>query len=252
MITTIINLKGGVGKTTTAVNLADGLARRGYSTLLIDLDSQANASVALGFDKNELPDGVAEMLFDELPARKAITDSGRENLDVIAGSKRLENADILLSDEIGRERLLKKRLKFIIANYDHIIIDTPPSLGLLPINALVTTNNYLVPVSPTHLAVQGIERVLESVQKVKEGLDIEVPLYGILLTMCDMRSKATKEAIEQVRADYNGQVFDTEIRINTRLNEAQGEGQTIYEYDSSSTGAQYYEQFSDEFINRKK
>ena len=252
MITTIINLKGGVGKTTTAVNLADSLARRGRKTLLIDLDSQANASVALGFDKGRLPEGVAEMLFDELPARKAITPTGREDFDIITGSKRLENADVILADQIGREALLKKRLKFVADNYDHIIIDTPPSLGLLPINALVATDNYLIPVSPTHLAVQGIERVMDSVDKVKEGMDIQVPLFGILLTMCDMRSKATKEAISKVRDDYNGQVFNAEIRINTRLNEAQGEGQTIYEYDSSSTGAQYYEQFGEEFISRIK
>lgn len=248
MMTTIINLKGGVGKTTTAVNLADGLARRGRSTLLIDLDSQANASVALGFQKDELPEGVAEMVFDELPARKAITGSGRANLDIITGSKRLENADIILSDQIGREAILKKRLKFVADRYQHIIIDTPPSLGLLPINALVTTDNYLIPVSPTHLSLQGIERVLDSVQKVKEGMDIDVPLLGILLTSCDMRSRATKQAIEQVRRDYNGQVFESEIRINTRLNEAQGKGQTIFEYDPNSTGALYYEAFIKEFI----
>lgn len=252
MITTIINLKGGVGKTTTAVNLADSLARRGRKTLLIDLDSQANASVALGFDKASLPEGMAEMLFDELPARKAITSTGRDNFDIITGSKRLENADVILADQIGREALLKKRLKFVAGNYDHIIIDTPPSLGLLPINALVATDNYLIPVSPTHLAVQGIERVMDSVDKVKEGMGIQVPLFGILLTMCDMRSTATKEAISKVRDDYNGQVFEAEIRVNTRLNEAQGEGKTIFEYDPNSTGAQYYEQFGEEFISRLK
>ena len=250
MITTIINLKGGVGKTTTAVNLADGLARRGRPTLLVDLDSQANASVSLGFNKGELPPGVCEMLFDGTPAREVIQSTGREHQDIIVGNKRLADADVLLSDEIGRESILKKRLKFIAARYEHIIIDTPPSMGLLPINALVATDNYLIPVSPTHLALQGIERILESVQKVKEGMDIEVPLFGILLTMCDMRSKATKKAISTVREDYGRKVFDAEIRVNTRLNEAQGEGQTIYEYEPGSTGAEYYEAFTEEFISR--
>jgi chromosome partitioning protein len=250
MITTIINLKGGVGKTTTAVNLADGLARRDNKTLLIDLDSQSNASVSLGFDKENLPSGVAEMLFEDLPARKAIQSAGRENFDIIVGSKQLANADVMLSDQIGREAILKKRLKFVVGNYDNIIIDTPPSLGLLPVNALVATDNYLIPVSPTHLAVQGIERILDAVQQVKEGMEIDVPLFGLLLTMCDMRSKATKEAISQVRDTYAGKVFESEIRVNTRLNEAQGEGETIYEYAPNSTGAKYYEAFVEEYIGR--
>ena len=250
MITTIVNQKGGVGKTTTAVNLADGLARRDRPTLLIDLDSQANASVAMGFDKTTMSGGVAEMLFEGQPAREMIQSTGRDNLDIIVAHKRLADADVLLSDEIGRESILKKRLKFIAARYDHIVIDTPPSMGLLPINALVATDNYLIPVSPTNFALQGIERILDSVQKVKEGMEIDIPLFGILLTMCDMRSKATKDAIAQVRSDFNGQVFESEIRINTRLNEAQGKGQTIYEYAPDSTGATYYEAFTEEFIKR--
>src|SRR5699024_10799629 len=249
MITTIVNQKGGVGKTTTAVNLSDGLARRGYSTLLIDLDSQANASVAMGFSKKTIL-GVAEMLFNGKSAREVVQSTGRDNLDIIVGSKRLADADVLLSDEIGRESILKKRLKFIVGRYDHIIIDTPPSMGLLPINALVATDNYLIPVSPTNFALQGIERILDSVRKVKKGMEIDIPLFGILLTMCDMRSKATKDAIAQVRSDFNGQVLESEIRINTRLNEAQGKGQTIYEFAPDSTGATYYEAFTEEFIKR--
>src|SRR5699024_11757960 len=156
--------------------------------------SQANALVAIGFDKTTMFGGVAEMLFEGQPARKKIKYTGRDNLDIIVAHKRLADADVLLSDEIGRESILKKRLKFIAGRYDHIIIDTPPSMGLLPINALVATDNYLIPVSPTNFALQGIQRILESIHKVKEGMDIDIPLFGILLTMCDMRSKATKDA----------------------------------------------------------
>lgn len=250
MITTIVNQKGGVGKTTTAVNLADGLARRSLSTLLIDLDSQANASVAMGFGNETTAGNVAKMLFEGQSAREVIQSTGRNNLDIMVGNKRLADADVLLSDEIGRESILKKRLKFTASNYDHIIIDTPPSMGLLPINALVATDNYMIPVSPTNFALQGIQRILDSVGKVKKGMGIDIPLFGILLTMCDMRSKATKEAIAQVRSDFNGQVFKSEIRINTRLNEAQGEGETIVEYAPESSGAKYYEACTEEFIER--
>jgi chromosome partitioning protein len=248
MLTTIVNQKGGVGKTTTAVNLSDGLVRRGRSILLIDLDSQANASVALGFRNLDTHPGVSEMLFDQSPAREVIQSTGRENLDIIIGDKKLADADVLLSDEIGRESILKKRLQFITDRYDHIIIDTPPSMGLLPINALVATDNYLIPVSPTNFSLQGIERIWDSVQKVQDGMQINIPLFGILLTMCDYRSMATKKAIAKVRKDFNGHVFNTEIHINTRLNEAQGKGQTIYEYDRFSTGSKYYEDFTVEFI----
>lgn len=251
MITTIINSKGGVGKTTTAVNLSDGLARRDRSTLLVDLDSQANASEALGLNKENASEGVAEMLFDNRAARKVITSTGRENLDLIAGGQRLANADVLMAGKFGRELLLKKRLKFTGDRYRHIIIDTPPSMGLLPINALVASDNYLVPVSPTHLAIGGIERIVESVQKIQDGMNImDIPLCGIVLTLCDYRSTATKEAVAKIRDDFNGQVFDTEIRINTRLNEAQGVGQSIYEYDAASPGAAYYEALTEEFIGR--
>jgi chromosome partitioning protein len=132
MLTTIVNQKGGVGKTITAVNLSDGLARRGRSTLLIDLDSQANTSTALGFEKDSVSPGVSEMLFDGSTARETIQSTGRKNLDIIIGGTQLANADVLLSDEIGRESILKKRLQFITDHYDHIIIDTPPIYGAAP------------------------------------------------------------------------------------------------------------------------
>src|SRR5699024_5669102 len=251
MITTIVNQKGGVGKTTTAVNLADGLARRDRPTLLIDLDSQPEASVAMGFDKTTRAGGVAEMLLEGQPAREIIQSTGRDNLDIIVAHKRLADADVLLSDKIGRESILKKRLKFIAGRYDHIVIDTPPSMGLLPINALVATDNYLIPVSPTNFALQGIERILDSVQKVKEGMEIDIPLFGILLTMCDMRSKATKDAIAQVRSDFNGRLLQQKIRTNTLINDAKEKVQTIIRYAQDIIGAIYYKSLNEDFIKFK-
>lgn len=248
MITTINNRKGGVGKTTTAVNLAEGLARRGHPTLLIDLDSQASATLSLGIDKMSGHPGTPELLFDGVTAQKAIQQTGRDRLRVMAGGDRLADADLLLADELGREGKLKKRLKFVTSDYEYIIIDTPPSLGLLSVNALVAADNYLVPLSPTYLAMEGITHILDSVERVREGLEVDVPLLGILLTMCDYRTKATTEAIEQIREHFGKQVFNTEIRINTRLNEAQSFGEAIYEYDPKSTGAECYEAFTEEYL----
>jgi chromosome partitioning protein len=248
MITTINNRKGGVGKTTTAVNLAEGLARRGYTTLIIDLDSQASTTLSLGIVKENVQTSTADLLFENIPAQKTIQKTGRNRLDLIAGDDQLANADLLLADELGRESKLKKRLKFAANSYDFIIIDTPPSLGLLSINALVAADNYIIPVSPTYLAMEGITHILESVEKVQTGLEVGVSLLGILLTMCDYRTKATTEAIDQIRTHFGSQVFDTEIRINTRLNEAQSYGESIFEYDPTSTGATYYEAFTDEYL----
>ena len=250
MITTINNRKGGVGKTTTAVNLAEGLARRGHPTLLIDLDSQASATISLGIDRESNHPGTPELLFDNIPVQQTIQETGRDQFHIISGGDRLADADLLLADELGREKKLKKRLKFARDEYQFIIIDTPPSLGLLSINALVAADNYLVPVSPTYLAMEAIVHILESVDRVREGLEVDVPLLGILLTMCDYRNSATKEAIQQIREHFGNDVLDTEIRINTRLNEAQSYGESIFEYDPTSTGAKYYEAMVEEFLQK--
>jgi len=252
MILAIVNNKGGVGKTTTAVNLAAGLARpnRRGRVLLVDLDSQGSASLALGMARAALVPSAAEVLLDGLPVRAAIRPTEIAGLDLLTGAMALANADVVLGEVAGREHRLREALAPVRDAYRFILLDCPPSLSLLPINALVASDAFLVPVTPQYLAVEGLVNLMDAVARLQAGMDTHAPLLGLLLTLVDYRARATRELVEMIRGQYGKLVLQTEIRVNVRLSEAPSFGQPIFAYAATSAGAEAYRRLVPEVLAR--
>jgi len=252
MILAIVNNKGGVGKTTTAVNLAAALAGKNRRVLLVDLDSQGSASLSLGIPRAELSPSSAEVLLEGESLSEAIRKTEVEGLDLLTGSIALANADLRLSETRGRESLLKGVMEPIRGDYGFIVVDCPPSLSLLPINALVSCDYYMVPVVPHYLALEGLVNLTDAVERVRQGIGTGASLLGFLLTMVDYRLRVTHEIVKMIRDHYKGKVFKAEVRVNVRLTEAPSFGQTIFDYDGSSTGSQAYRRLATEVLQRVK
>ncbi len=246
----IINNKGGVGKTTTTVNLAAGLGRMGRRVLVIDLDSQGSASFALGIDRDDLTPSTASVLFRETAPSDAIRSTHTNNVDVLPGSMRLADADTKLSRTEGREQRLAKTLSSVTAAYDTILIDCAPSTSLLTINALVMADAFIIPVSPSYLSLEGVVSLGEVVKNVRQGMGEAAPVLGVLLTMVQRDDQETHTIMEEVRNHYGGKVFDTEIRSDPALEEAPTRGQAIFDYAPDSQGAQEYGALVEEVIDR--
>ena len=251
MILAIINNKGGTGKTTSAVNLAAALALKHRRALLIDLDSQASASLSLGIERANFKPSIADAILDGQVIAGIIRKTGAEGLDIITGSADLADADLQLAPMAGRERRLKDAIGLIRAEYDFIVLDCPPSLGLLAVNAMVAADAFILPTPPEYLALEGLVGMLDAVERIHEGIGDACRLMGILLTKVDHRRKVTADIIEVIRGHYRDQVFKTEIRVDVRLIEAPSFGQTIFQYDRGAAGAEGYLQLADEIIRRK-
>jgi chromosome partitioning protein len=253
MILALINNKGGVGKTTTAVNLGAALARDGQRVLLIDLDSQGAASLSCGLRRSELRPSVADVLFNNAPIKSVIRASAMPKLDLIPGSNDLADADRILATSQDRETRLRYVIDAIRSNYDAILIDCPPSLSLLSSSALLASDAYLVPVPPHYLALGGLASLLDGVNKLCDSGQGEVAeLLGFVMTLVDYRNKTTATMVEALRHNWKDNVFKTEIRVNVKLAEAPQHGKSIFDYASDSTGAKSYKALAKEVQQRFK
>lgn len=250
MILTLANNKGGVAKTTTVVNLAAALAGHSYHVLLIDLDSQGAASASLGIARADRRPSAADVLLDSLSIRDVIRTTPVTGLDLVTGSMALANADVALGEAEGREHRLQQALTPVCDDYDFIMLDCPPSLSLLPLNALVASDAFIVPVMPHYLAMEGLANMLEAVARLKTGMGIQPVLLGIVLTLVDIRSKATREVIDLIRGQYGDLVFTTQIHVNARLAEAPSFGKSIFAHNATATGAVAYRSLTNELLAR--
>jgi chromosome partitioning protein len=252
MITALISRKGGVGKTTTAVNLSAALAEQGLRVLLVDLDSQASASRSLGVARTSLAPSSADVLLNGLAAVEAIRPTPVPGLDLITASVDLLRADSELGIFRAKELRLRAALEPVVSAYDFIFLDCPSSLSLMPINAIVAADTFLVPVVPQFLAAEGVSNLLESARRVAWDAGRRVRPLGVLLTMVDYRSKATRRMVDELRAEHGRLVFAIEVRVNTRLAEAPAAGQPIFDYDPKATGARAYRLLAGELLLRAR
>ncbi|MGI5874328.1 MAG: ParA family protein [Bacillota bacterium] len=239
-IIAIANQKGGVGKTTTAVNLSACLGDLGKKVLVCDMDPQANATDGLGIDKDALEYSVYDALINDMPVSVLIKKTESKNVDVIPSGTDLSGAEVELVDEEDREKKLKKQLDTVKDQYDFIIIDCPPAVGMLSLNGLVAADSLLITLQCEYYALEGLGRVTNTFQLVKQHMNPNLQLEGILLTMFDGRTKLSLEVEEEVRSHFKKKVYKTMIPRNVRLSEAPGFGKTIIQYDARSKGALAY------------
>ena len=243
----VINQKGGVGKTTSAINLAAALAET-RRVLLVDMDPQANASSGVGVRGAERT--IYDVLIGELSARRAITDTDIENLKVLPASMELSGAAVELDASTDNMKLLTKALIGVRPNFDFIVVDAPPSLGALTLNALVAADHLVIPLQTEYYALEGIASMMDTVERLRSSLNPNLNILGILLTMYDSRTRLSQEVEENVRKHFEELVFSAVIPRNVRLAEAPSYGQPIYAYAPTSSGAQAYRQLSEEVILR--
>lgn len=252
-ITAVINQKGGVGKTTTAINLSFYLAKQGKKVLLVDLDPQGNATSGLGLAKNELKTTVFDVLFQPSTAKSALFGTSIENLSILVANQNLAGAELALAElKTGRELLLANLLTTIKQSYDFVIIDCPPSLGLLTINALTAADDVLIPVQAEYYALEGLGQLLAVIQRVCETVNKRLTIMGVLLTMYDSRTSLSEQVHNEIMKHFREKVFHTTIPRNVRLAEAPSYGKTIHEHDKWSKGARAYKQLAKEFIERRE
>jgi len=248
-VVSVCNQKGGVGKTTTVINLASSISLIGENVLVVDMDSQANTTSGFGVDKRNIENSVYEVLLEKLPVEKVLL-KVREKIDLIPSNTNLIGAEVELINEENRERRLKVALDRIKDKYRIILIDTPPSLGLLTINSLVVSNSVLIPLQCEYYALEGVGQLLYTIKLVKKNLNPELEIEGVLLTMFDSRLNLSKEVAEEVKKFFGDRVYNTVIPRNVKLSEAPSFGKTIHEYCSWCKGAISYFEFGKEFLGK--
>lgn len=246
----VVNNKGGVAKTTTSINLSVGLARQGKRVLLIDLDSQGSASLALGVSRSSLNPSTADVLYGDTPFSDAVHNLSINNLDLLTGSLRLANADTRLGKTAHREQRLKQTIDDVNDRYDVVIVDCAPSTSLLTINALVAADGFIIPVSPSYLSLEGVISLGEVVHNVRQNMGKAAPVLGVLMTRVPEHDDEAQEIIRQVRDHYGGKVFDTVIHDDPALEAAPGHGESIFSYAPNSQGAAEYKDLTNEVADR--
>lgn len=248
----IVNQKGGVGKTTTAVNLGASLARAGQRVLLVDLDPQANATSGLGIEHKKLIQGVYEVLISPVSISEVVMPTPIDNYHVVPATLSLAGATVELVPLDRREFLLKDKLEELVDRYDYILIDSPPSLGLLTINGLVAADEILIPLQAEYYSLEGLSQLMETIQLVKENLQPDLLTLGVVLTMYDPQYRLSEAVLEELYKFFpTDQIFRSVIPRNVRLAEAPSHGQSIFQYDPRSSGARAYKKLADE-VHKKK
>lgn len=249
----IVNQKGGVGKTTSTVNISAALARMGKRVLIVDLDPQGNASSGIGLKRHEYQESnVYHLLINEADIKEVIYKTAFDNLHIIPANADLVGAEIELVNEHRREYRLKEAFQKINDDFDFIFIDCPPSLGLLTLNALTSAQSFLVPLQCEYYALEGLSQLLNTAGLVKKSLNPNLKIEGILLTMFDSRNNLSHQVVGEIRSHFSNKVFNSIIPRNVRLSEAPSHGMPIFDYDDKSVGSRKYMELAEEIINNNQ
>jgi chromosome partitioning protein len=239
----ILNHKGGTGKTTSSINIGAGLAKKGKRVLLVDIDPQANLTEGLGVRDPKIS------IYDSIrDSKKLPIINIRENLDLVPSSMDLLGAELEIVSKIGREKIITKLLKPVKNQYDYIILDCPPALGLLTINAIVASDTILLPLEAEYFAYKGIDRLIGVIEQVQEHFNEDLTIGGVFVTKCNSQRTLTQTIINSITEHFGSKVFDARIRVNVSLSEAQLQGQSVFEYAPDSNGAKDYEKLVDEIL----
>ncbi len=244
----VFNQKGGVGKTTTVVNLAYCLADQGKKVLIIDIDPQGNSTSGVGIDKSKIENSIYEVLINGIPGKDAVLETEYSNLSILPASVQLAAAEIELTGEEKRELKLKDCISLLKQEYDYIFVDCPPSLGLLSVNALSAVDSVIIPVQCEYYALEGVSQLMNTIKLVRKGLNPSLEIEGVVLSMFDGRTNLSIQVVEEVKKYFKGKVYTTTIPRNVRLAEAPSHGMPIGVYDPKSKGAEAYSELAEEFI----
>lgn len=246
------NQKGGVGKTTTCVNMSAYLASKGKKVLIVDLDPQGNATTGLGFSKSEIKNSLYQVMIDEMPVEDAVIKTQIDNLDILPSSIDLAGAEVELVYMKDREHVLKRVLDKARASYDFITIDCPPSLALLTINALSAAGTAIIPIQSEYYAMEGLSQLMNTIKLVVKHLNSDLKIEGVVLTMSDNRAVISRQITDEIKKFFGKRVYDTVIPRNIRLAEAPSHGVPIMLHDTKCAGARAYNALTDEFLSKQK
>ena len=251
-IVAVVNQKGGVGKTTTVINLAAALSEEGYKILITDIDPQGNATSGCGILKNQVQSTIYDALVNDEPIKEIVKKAQHEKIDVIPSNMNLAGTEVELVNAKQREFILKKQLDTIKQEYDYILIDCPPAVNILTINALTASNSVLIPMQCEYYALEGLSQLVQTIGLVKKNTNPQLVLEGIVFTMYDSRTNLSFQVVKEVQNHFSNRIYDVKITRSVRLSEAPSFGMSCIMYDSKSKGAEQYRQLAKEFIERNQ